>query len=204
MKKASKIILIFSGILGILISLAFLYLSVFFALGYVVETGVGIFLEIRQLTTLTTAEEVFTSLFSAILTFGIPGLIIILFAVITFVGFLFMLLGAIFTFVASKKNSKKAHHIMSIVFNTLGVIAGLPFLYLGCLYTLYFIVLFIVVIILLLTPIGWLIVSFIAISIGNIILFNIMLLGNIFGFIAIAKQKKQEEIESQEVIENVE
>ena len=204
MKKASRIILVISGILGILISLAFLYLSLIFAVGYVVETGVGIFLEIRQLTTVTTAEEAFTSLFSALLAFGIPGLIIILFAVITFVGFLFMLLGAIFTLVASKKNSKKAHHIMSIVFNTLGAIAGLPFLYIGCLYTLYFIVLFIVVIILLLTPIGWMIVSFIAISIGSIILFNIMLLGNIFGFVAIAKQKKQEEIESQEVIENVE
>ena len=204
MKKASRVLLIISGIFGILISLAFLYLSAFLVLGYVVETGVGIFVEIRQLTTVTTAEEVFASLFSAMLAFGIPGAIIILFAGVTFIGFLFILLGAIFTLVASKKNSKKAHHIMSIVFNTLGTIAGLPFLYLGCLYTLYFIVLFIVVIILLLTPIGWLYVSIIAVSLGSILLFNIMLLGNIFGFIAIAKQKKQEELESQEIIENVE
>lgn len=204
MKIASKVILIIAGVFGILISLAFLYLSILFTVGFFVETGFGIYTGIRQLIGASSVEDALYSLSSTLFIFGLPGFIIFTCAIILLVGFLFMLLGAIFTLIASKKNSKKTHHIMSIVFNTLGVLTGLPFLYFGVIYTLYFIILFVVMLLLLITPIGWIFVSFIAISIGNIILFNIMLLGNIFGFIGIAKQKKQEELDSQKSIENVE
>lgn len=202
MKTASKVLLIISGVLGILISIAFLFLSAIFGIGYIAETVAGLFLEVRQLTILSSFDEVSTSLISGLIAFGIGGLVILLFLFDLIIGFLFTLLGSIFSLVSCKKKSKKAFHILSIVFHTLGMLFGLPFLYFGTLYLLYFIILFVVMLILLITPIGWLIVSFIAVSIGGIFLFNIMLAGNILGLIALAKQKKQEELESQELIEN--
>lgn len=213
MKKASKILLIIAGVFGILASLGMLLAGVLFTftgfLNAIVYAVYGIIVVITAATngTVTYSDGTVEPMDeSMILILILMFVLIIAFMMVSFismsipayVGFALLLTGSILAFVASKK-AKKGVYIASIVFSSLSSFPALCYTLYALIYTL----LILVVILTLLTPMGWLYLGLIVGFWGTLIAFVLSILGDIFGLIALAKQKKEEETQSLEVIENV-
>ena len=213
MKKASKILLIIAGALGILASLGMLLAGVLFsAVGFIGALAYAIY-GIVTITTLlsngayivseeSTVSDNVSSIIGIVVMFAVIIIVILseclLVSVPGYIGFALLLTASILAFVASKKG-KKGVHIASIVFSTLSVFPALCYTLYALLYTF----LILIVILSLLTPIGWLYLGILIGFWGTLITFVLSILGDIFGLIALAKQKKEEETQSLEVIENV-
>ena len=213
MKKASKILLIIAGIFGILASLGMLLAGVLFTfIGFlvaIVYTVYGVVMVITAATNATvtysdgTVEPMDGSMILVLIVMIILSIMLMLLSFISasipaYVGFALLLTGSILAFVASKKE-KKGVYIASIVISSLSLFPALCYTIYALIYTL----LILIVIILLITPMGRLYLGIFVGFWGTIIAFVLSILGDIFGLIAIAKQKKEEETQSLEVIENV-
>ena len=213
MKKASKILLIIAGIFGILASLGMLLAGVLFTftgfLTAIVYAIYGVIMIIAAASngTVTYSDGTVEPMDgSMILVLALMIVLIIVFMLVAYismsipayVGFALLLTGSILAFVASKK-AKKGVYIASIVLSSLSLFPALCY----TLYALIYSLLILIVIISLITPMGWLYLGILVGFWGTIIAFVLSILGDIFGLIALAKQKKEEETQSLEVIENV-
>lgn len=209
MKKASKVLLIISGIFNVIVTLAFFGMVLLFCFAFVAVLFaqiVGIVSLMVQSANLAEGElpNVLTRIIP-IVAYSILGLIeISIIIVVLGFGGITSLLATIFNFKGVKKNSKKSTHILGIVFSTLTALTGILWLLSGVYALIILLLLWFVILILLLTPVGWAYIGFVIISFGSILVFILAIIGNIFGLIAIAKKKKEEENQPLEIIENVE
>ena len=194
MKKASKIFLIFSGILGIFITIAMAFLVAFYAFSFLASSITVIVLTIVNI-------AVNASEFDATQLLPLVYLIPLTIGSITFIvvfgcGAIFSLLVTIFSFIGLKKKSKTAINVLDIVFTVLTTCIGLPYILSGIYCLIILLVLFMVSWILFLTPIGWLYLAFIIISLGSLLLLIFSILGNVFAIVARSKEKKIEQEET--------
>lgn len=186
MKKASKLLHIFAGIIGIFVTLALAVICVY----YFLCIPAGIVLLILYFTGIVGGES---ALVSGIIypIFGLLGLIpSLLFVLSSFIG-------TVLAFVGIKNN--KVINIINIVF---GVFAIGPFLFnllFAVLFALYFIILILLILLIMLTPYGWIGLSFIIGSFGSLLFMILSILSGVFGLLA--SRKKKEPLPEPEVVE---
>ena len=209
LQKAKKVLLILAGIFGLLAALGMLVAGLTYSLiGAAYFIGVTIYgiismVQISKGSTVIINDQPYEGSegIAALLMMIIIILIIIVIAFTClslpgYLGFILLLIGAILAFIGSKKN-KKGTHIASIIFSSLALGPAISYFSMAWVYTC----LAIVVLLLFFTPAGWLGAGLIVGFWGTLLTFILSLLGNIFGLVAIRKEKQLEEqqVEIQEV-----
>ena len=207
--KAKKVLLILAGIFGILASLGMLvaglsysFLGFAYSIGFIAY-GIAMITQISSGNSIVINDQVLEGDQGVAMMIGIVAFAVILISIVFFflsgpgyLGFIFLLVGSILAFTASGKK-KKGTHIASIIFSSLSIIPALSYFMMAWIYTM----LFVVVLLLLITPVGWLGLGLIVGFWGTGLAFILSILGNIFGLVGIKKEKQlqEQQVEIQEV-----
>ena len=190
MKTASKILLIIGGVFAILATLSFAYLALYdflIAMLGTIAAFVGLILLL-----VGTGNDSASLISSGGMTFGygtifaVGGFVLaVIFAIFT----LFLLIVAVSAFVGLIQ--KRPTSIINIVFGSLTFIPAGLFAIWSIYALLFFIIYFFVMIIFLLTPVGWMYVAMIGITIFSAIAALLIQLGGVFGLIGSFKKKEE-------------
>ena len=191
MKKASKVFLILAGVMGVFVTIAMAVLAFYLFFGGVVFTVYSI-LGLTGVIESGGDSGVFAS-------YLIISVALFVFSAIAAIGAFLGLLSTIFAFIACKKKSKLAIHIISIVLTAFTAVCGFAFYWYGLVYLIVFVLLWFLIIVMMLTPVFWLGLSFILAGFGSGLFALLAIVGNVFGIIAISKQKKLEAQEEQQI-----
>ena len=190
MKTASKILLIIGGVFAILATLSFAYLALYdflIAMLGTIAAFVGLILLL-----VGTGNDSASLISSGGMTFGygtifaVGGFVLaVIFAIFT----LFLLIVAVSAFVGLIQ--KRPTSIINIVFGSLTFIPAGLFAIWSIYALLFFIIYFFAMIIFLLTPVGWMYVAMIGITIFSAIAALLIQLGGVFGLIGSFKKKEE-------------